>query len=61
MMSAEAFVKYASRCYNKEFGKFKKQSNFIRTIISPKIVPPSMNITIMIAEQHISQTGLVLS
>ena len=23
MMSAEAFVKYASRCYNKEFGKFK--------------------------------------
>ena len=23
MMSDEAFVKYASRCYNKEFGKFK--------------------------------------
>ncbi len=23
MMSAEAFVKYASRHYNKEFGKFK--------------------------------------
>lgn len=23
MMSAEGFVKYASRCYNKEFGKFK--------------------------------------
>ena len=23
MMSTEAFVKYASRCYNKEFGKFK--------------------------------------
>ena len=43
MMSAEAFVKYASRCYNKEFGKFKKQSNFIRTIIAPKSVPPSID------------------
>ena len=28
MMSAEAFVKYASRHYNKEFGKFKEH-NFI--------------------------------
>ena len=26
MMSAEAFVKYASRHYNKEFGKFKVYS-----------------------------------
>ena len=36
MMSAEGFVKYASRCYNKEFGKFKVY--FDVTLVSSAII-----------------------
>ena len=37
MMSAEAFVKYASRHYNKEFGKFKVY--FDITLVTLAVVP----------------------